>query len=211
VGDFEAAAKEYATVLKKAGWDKSFTVWRSLTGANEYLLGRYYEKWADLGTGGGMSQDPKLKEVSADLTRIGQRIAQCEDKTESVIAQVLPELSLPRTAEPPIMISVLRQQVKPDKLDDYMDVLKTTLFPAVRKGELKTFSVARARYGAPYGQFIIVEGLNGWSDLDGPSPIVKGMGGREAYREAVKKLVPLLVESRWDVYRFQADLSHLAR
>jgi len=208
LGDFQAAAKEYATIVKKAGWDKSFTVWRSQTGPSEFLLSRYFEKWADIGPESGMAQDPKLKEVSADLMRLGVRIAQCEDKTERLIAEVLPELSLPRAAEPPVMIRVLRSQVKPDRVDEYLTLIQNEVLPAAKKSGATTFSVARVRYGAPSTEFISVLGLQGWGDMDGGGPIVKAMGGENAYRAFLRKITPLLVESQYDVYRFQPDLSY---
>ena len=36
-GDLSAAIKEYNVVLKKAGWDQSMSVWRSLTGPSELV------------------------------------------------------------------------------------------------------------------------------------------------------------------------------
>src|SRR5215472_17534067 len=116
IGDFTAAAKDFTAVVKKANWDKSYTVWRSQTGPTEFLLSMYSEKWAEL----DMTQDPKLKEVSANLTGIGSHISACEERSERIIAEVLPEMSLPRAGTPPKMICVLRTRVKPEHIDDYL-------------------------------------------------------------------------------------------
>jgi hypothetical protein len=207
MGDFTAAVKEFGAVVKKANWERRYTVWRSQSGPAEFLLSMYSEKWADL----DIMQDPKLKEVSASLTGIGSRISACEEKSERIIAEVLPEVSLPRTGTPPKMIRVLRTRVKPERIDDYLATLKSDLFPAVRKGEVRVFAVARARYGAPLNEFISTIGMESWADLDTMSPISRGLGGQEAYQAFLKKLAPMQDSSQWDVYRFQPDLSYLAQ
>ena len=46
--DMAAAIKEYNAILKKAMWDKSYTIWRSVTGPAEMVRVDYHEKWAEL-------------------------------------------------------------------------------------------------------------------------------------------------------------------
>ena len=61
VGDLQAAIKEFNGVLQKGGSERRYTIWSSQSGPNEYLLVRYYTKWAEL----DVTQDPKLKEHAA--------------------------------------------------------------------------------------------------------------------------------------------------
>jgi hypothetical protein len=98
VGDFLAATKEYAAVMTKGGSERSYSVWHSLTGANEYALVRTYSKWADLDVTG---TEPKLKEQAAELQSIASRITQCAESTHRVIEEVLPDFSLPQPGQPP--------------------------------------------------------------------------------------------------------------
>lgn len=207
LGDFQAGVKEYNAALKKANWDRGSTVWQSLTGPSEFRLTAFSEKWAELDT--IMMQDPKLKEVSADLSRIGARINQCIEKRERVITEVLPELSVPRTAEPPKMIRVTRSLVRADKVNDYLALVKSDVVPAVKKGQLKVFSVARTRYGAPFNEIVTVTGLQSWADLDGTPPMVEGMGGREKYEAFLAKVTPILLRTQVDLYRYQPELSYI--
>lgn len=204
VGDFQAAAKDYVAILKKANWDKSYTVWRSLTGQNRYRLTMWAEKWAEF----DMNMDPKLKDVSADLTRILGRILACEESSERIFSEVNPELSLPRGSEPPKMIRILRSVVKPDRTNEYLALVKSDVVPAVKKAEVKVFSVARVRYGAPSNEFVSVLGFSSWADLDKLSPIVQGMGGSAKYEEFLAKVRPLLVTSQYDIFRYEPDLSY---
>jgi hypothetical protein len=69
VGDYQAAEKEIVAILKKAGGDRYFTSWVSLTGPHEYVVVENISKWGDEDRG-----DPNLKEYRADLQRISARI-----------------------------------------------------------------------------------------------------------------------------------------
>jgi len=205
IGDFTSAAREYGEVLKKAKWDKSITVWQSLSGPTEYVVVAYYDKWAELDT---RSTDPKLKEQDADLTRIGARITQCMESRERIIDVINEELSLPRTQEIPKMVRSVRTRVRPEMVSQYEALIKSEIVAAAKKAGMKTLITARARYGAPATEFRTAVGLDNWAELDEPSPIVKAMG-EEAYRQFLAKLMPMVLETEWNVYRYMPDLSYI--
>lgn len=205
VGEFQSAVKEYSGVLKKAGWDKGSTWWQSLSGPREYVLVRYFTKWAEL----DVIRDPKLKDYSGELTSLSSRINQCTDSAERIVEELQMDLSLPMNPEIPKMVRTHRSLVKPDKVNEFMSVLKGELLPAVKKAGVKSFGVARVRYGAPGSEFRSVMGFNSWADLDeSPGPIVSAMGEAK-YREFVARITPLVVESQYDMYRFMPDLSYV--
>jgi hypothetical protein len=204
VGDFQAEIKEYNAVLAKGGSTHYGSVWVSLTGPRVYVLVSYYTKWADLDAGA----DPKMKEQAADLARIGMRITNCTDSWHRIIEEVMPDLSLPASMEMPKMIRVLVTQVRPDKFNDYLELVKKEVLPAAQKGGLKSFSVAQTRYGAPSTEITSVAGLNNWADLDGGFGVEKGLG-KEGYQSLLVKVRALIIQSDADVYRFQPDLSYL--
>ena len=106
-------------------------------------------------------------------------------------------------------IRTLRTVVKPDKVMEYMALIRDEVMPAAKKSGVKWYSVARVRYGAASSEFISVMGMDSWADLDGESPVVKGMGGREAYVRFVARITPLTEHSQYDIYRFQPELSYL--
>jgi hypothetical protein len=125
-----------------------------------------------------------------------------------VIEEILPEFTLTANGAPPKMISVLQSKVRPDKVSEYMDMVRSEVFPAAKKSGLKEFSIAQERYGAPSTEFVSVAGMDSWGDFDGEFGVPKGMG-KEGYQKFLLKIRPLIVESQWDVYRFQPDLSYL--
>jgi len=203
VADFQGAVKEYNAILKSAGYTKGDSVWTAVTGPIEYLRVQYYSKYAEM----DVTRDPQLKEQAADLTRISTRIIQCTDRSERIIEQVLPDMSLPPAAEMPKMIRVIRILVKPDKISEFLALQKDEVVPAMKKSGVKAYSLARARLGAPSSEFLVVTGINNWADLDAKPALLVGMG-EEAYRRFLVKTTALQVDSEANVYRFQADLSY---
>jgi hypothetical protein len=80
-------------------------MWRSQTGTTQFRLVAYNEKWAEM----DMMQDPKLKEVAASLASIGARLNQCVERTERIIDEVLPDMTVRTSpATPSQMVSALR-------------------------------------------------------------------------------------------------------
>jgi hypothetical protein len=206
VGDFQADIKEYNAVFQKAGSDRYYTIWQSLTGSNEYARVDYHAKWVELDM--PVAQDPKLKEYAADLQRIGTRIIQCTESSQRIVEEVLPELSLPSTNEVPAMIRTLRTRVRPDKLNEYLALVKGEILPAAKKSGLKAYTVAQSRLGAPTTEFLTVAGFSKWAELDQPFGVAKGLG-EEGYQRLLAKIRPLILESEYNVYRFQRDLSYM--
>jgi hypothetical protein len=142
-----------------------------------------------------------------DRTPTMPRSQSCVESTETVIQEVIPDLSLPRSEESPAFLRVLRTRVQPSKVDEYLALLKSDVMPAVRKSGAKSYSVVRVRYGVAGPEFFSSSGLAGWGDLDGDAPMVKAMG-REAYDRYLSKRNALIVETEASVYRYLPELSY---
>lgn len=205
VGDFQAAVKEYNAVLMKANYDKPYSVWLSQSGDREYVLVTYHTNLAELDTPRG--GDPKLKEQQTDLVRIAGRINQCAQDIRRSIGEIQKALTQPPSRDIPTMVSVLRVQVHPAKVDEYLAILKADLFPAVQKAGMKTYAVARTRYGGSRGEIVSSMGIDKWADLDGPPALEKAMGS-EAYQKYLGKVRPLTQSAEYNVYRYQPELSY---
>lgn len=207
VGDFTGAVKEYNAVLKKAGWDKGYSVWVAATGPVEYRIISYSAKWAEFDL--TRNNNPKLKDVRTELAGIASRIMSCVDKYERVILAVNTELSLPRQTEPSKMITSIKVRARPEKVDEFLALMKTEMLPAVHKSKIKTFGVAQARFGAPAYELRITMGMDQWADLDEMSPIAKGFGGQEAYNTYLRKVRPLITLAEYNILRYSPELSYV--
>src|ERR1035438_6319832 len=93
--------------------------------------------------------------------------------------------------------------------DQYMAAGKADLLPAVREPGLKIFVFSRARVGATTVLFHISTDLGSCADLDSTSPVVKAMG-QENYNKFLAKIRPMTIESEWNIYRYEPDLSYIA-
>lgn len=199
--DFQTQIKEYVNVLKKANASHAIGMWSSLTGPNEFFRVDNYAKYGELDD----TQDPKLKEVRSDLTSIGIRITDCTESAERVYYRVRSDLSLPPPQETPKMLTVLRVKVQPDKMAEYISMKKEYIALAKKVGG-KYHEVMQARFGASEWEFLTVEGIDKWSDLDGPSPIAKAIGA-EASRKFTFSLFQ--TERQYDIVRFRFELSYI--
>jgi quinol monooxygenase YgiN len=205
-GDFRAAVKEYNEVLRKAGCNRSLTVWLSASGPNNYAVATFASKYADFDN--PWSNDPKLKDHASQLTSIAARINSCVESSDRIIEEVQRDLIIPGTGENPTLLRVVRYVVKPDRVDDFLALVKGELFPAAQRSGLKVYQVSRTRYGGPSTEFRTMAGWDKWADLDGLRAIQKAMG-QEKYEQYMRKVTPMVVESQSDIYRYQPDLSYI--
>jgi len=204
VSDFQAEIKQYNALLAKGGSTRYNSVWLSLTGSRTWVLARYYKTWAELDAGA----DPKMKDQAMDLAQINMRIVDCTESWHRIIEEVNPDLSLPDSGTIPTMIRVLVSQIRPDKVNDYLALVKSDILPAIKKTGQKDYSIAQGRYGEPSATITSVAGLRNWADLDGGFGVEKALG-KEGYQTFLLKLTPLVTSTQFDIYRFQPDLSYL--
>ncbi len=204
IGDFQAELKELHALMKKDNSTRYSSVWVSLTGPREYAIVTYYNQWSELDAG----PDAATKEDAADLARLQTRMIDCAAGWRRTIDEIQPDLSLPASTEMPKMVRVLTTVVRPEKYNEYLALVKSDVLPAAQKGGAKTYIFAEARYGAPSTQVSSVISMDKWADLDEPLGVEKGLG-KEGYQALVAKVRPLIVQSEYNEYRFQPELSYL--
>lgn len=206
-GNYIAAVKDLNVLYKKAGVTRYTSRWLSQSGQREYALVRNYQSFAELDQ--LPANDPKLKDHVVAYNAILTRINQTVESARRIIEVVDADLSLPMNNDlPPAIVRLLRTTVKPEHFEDYRAALKANILPAAQKAGLKTFVVSQTRYGDSRYQVTSVVGLNKFADLDGTSPIVKAMGD-SAYQSYLAKVRPMIVDSVYELYTFQKDLSYL--
>lgn len=203
VNDFNAVMRERAALLKKAGSQRYFTVWAAQSGPREVAVVRYYQTWSELTP----SRDPKMSDNAAAMANLTARMMACVEYTERVIDEVVPDSSMPRVGSLPPFVRASKMMVQPGKLNDVLAVLKQETLPAMKKGGVTTWGVARTRYGAPTNELHTYLGLSGWGDLDQPSPIRKALG-EEAYQKYLAKMGGMLTSVEYTIYSLSADMSH---
>ena len=204
MADFRAAFKEFAELKKSNGSERYYTVWQSLTGLRQFVVVANRANWAELDEG----PDPKLNDKAGAATAITDRIMQTVDSMERSLEDLQPDHSLALPSEIPAMASVVEIEVRPEHVDDFLALLKSTFLGAAKKAGLKTYLVHRTQFGGPRSKLTTVTGIDKWSDLDGTPPIVRAMGN-DGYQAFLKKALPMLERSvQFDVYRHEKELSY---
>jgi hypothetical protein len=208
IADGVSARRELAEAMKKAGSERSYSTWTSLTGPREYVVVRYHAKWSDLDTAPGA--EPALKGIAGQLSVLNARIADTIESSRRVFYVLDHDLSLPLADTPPAMAQVLRTWVRPDQLEAYRSLVKSDLLPAAKKSGMKSYSVSRVRAGGANQEFSTVTGLDNYAALDGVSPIVTGLGGQAVYEKFLAKMRPMVTRTEYQIYRYLPNQSYTA-
>jgi quinol monooxygenase YgiN len=106
------------------------------------------------------------------------------------------------------MIRVLTTDVRPDKYNDYLALVKSDILPAAQKGGLKWYEFSEMRYGAPNTEVTSIVAMDTWGDLDTGVGIQKALG-KDGYQALTEKVRPLIVQAVVNEYRFLPDISYL--
>ena len=202
VGDWKAALKDYAALMKKAGVEQGFTVWSAQSGPDEYGVVWYSAKWKELD-----QEDPKLKPVEADLARVLARLESATASLETWVDEMQPDLVM-RSKELPKMVRTGRIRVAFGKTDDLLAIFKSDTLPALQKAGVGAFGVAVARFGTPNNEIHTYSSFDGWADLDAPYGVQKAMSAEE-YKAYQAKLRPIVESIEWTMWRFEPDLSYV--
>jgi len=196
VGDLEAAIKDTNSAAGRAGYDHAFTLWVSRSA--EYMRIIELPNWASV-PAATVYAAPNYKDHASELMRADFRIREANESGRSVLLQVIPALSLRMPAEVPGLLKMLWIKVRPDKSADYEAAL-LDLMPAVRKSR-RLYTFGRVVFGDAQ-QYLLLEGLNDWSDLDKADPM------QDELRAVRLKTDPMIIERRSDIYRYAPELSY---
>ena len=74
----------------------------------------------------------------------------------------------------PTTYRVQVNHVKLDMLNEWLDLQKNEVVPALKKGGVSTQTVFATTFGNT-GEYVIIRPLDRYADLDGPSPLVKAL------------------------------------
>jgi hypothetical protein len=204
IGDFQAEIKELNALYAKGGSTNYASMWVSLTGTREYVRASYYHTWAEL----DVMSDPKLKDQAADVARITTRIVDCTEGWRRIITEIQPDLSVNTATDMPKMIRVLTTDVRPEKYNDYLALVKSDILPAAKKGALKLYEFSETRYGGPNTQVTSIVAMDNWGELDEGVAIQKVLG-KDGYQALLEKVRPLVLQSVVNQYRFLPEISYL--
>ena len=107
----------------------------------------------------------------------------------------------------PELLSLNVVTVKPEMLRAYVELQKSEIIPALKKGgQLWRETWRSATFGDPF-MFAHLSPIRGFDQYDGPSPMVKALG-QDGYQALLAKLRPMLTSQRVSALRTRPDLSY---
>jgi hypothetical protein len=115
-------------------------------------------------------------------------------------------------APPPIQqwMSVSIVQVKPEMINEWLELNKTVVIPALKKAGVKQRDVWQtAQFGQQF-EYIVITPIDDFAQYDGEPPLRKGLG-EEGYRAYLEKSRKMVAAVRTYAYLPRADLSHMGK
>jgi hypothetical protein len=197
VADFMSALKDYNAAYGKIPGVGPRLQYQSLTGPNRYRLVLTYPDWAAMDA-------PAASANNADIARNLVRINSCIESTTVLITELLPELSTGTNSEPPTLVRISRVRIRPDRVQEWMGIVKNELLPAYKKAG-RTLTVRQVRMGAPTNEFHMSTRVANWAEA-GKNQILDSMG-KEAYDRMVAKITAVTLTREIDMFRYRPDLS----
>ena len=96
----------------------------------------------------------------------------------------------------------------PGRGGEYIAAVKSDLLPAIKKAELRSFSIWQVYFGEVRSQYLELVPLENWELFDKPDRIVAAMG-QAAYDQFQHKTSATINELLLNTYRFRPELSYL--
>ena len=206
MANLQTLQKEYASVLKNAGWDKPRMVFRSMAGPQRLAVLRGYNSHTEMPNSSNFPA--KLKDVQSQVATMTLRMGEAAEKVERYIDNVLPDMSTGTPAEPPRYYRTTTVQVRPEKADEYIALLKNELIPALKRAGVKVYSVTRREFGGSRYQFRTSMSLNSLADLDAEGAAARAMGA-EGYQRYVAKIRTMITDLEYGLVEYLPELSYV--
>ncbi|HEV3196845.1 MAG TPA: hypothetical protein VGZ73_03035 [Bryobacteraceae bacterium] len=113
------------------------------------------------------------------------QLRKCISRASSFLATALPELSNPSDNKAPAIVQCLRLHVAPGKMEEYQDLYKSEVVPALKKARAYV-SVASRRLGTDGLDLTFETPLNKFAELDAPPALLRSLGPEGAARLTAK-------------------------
>ncbi|MCC6537035.1 MAG: hypothetical protein IT162_05765 [Bryobacterales bacterium] len=205
VANLQTLQKEYAGILKKAGWDKPRMVYRAMSGPRALVVLRGYTSHADIPNGGNFPA--KLKDVQTEVTTMTLRMSEASERVERYIDNVLPGLATGAPADPPRYYRTSTVQVKPEKIDEFLALVRNEILPAWKKAGVKAYAVTQRGFGGSRHEVRLAISLKSLTDLDEPIPMAKHLGAEE-YKRFLVRYRALINDLEYNIFEFMPELSY---
>ena len=203
LGEFMDVEKQYTAAYKKGGGTLRAFYRNSAGNPYEFLVISAMPNYASLD-----GQSPYAKGVTeAELARMGARRSQCFESVRTTYERPLADLGFNPPGTPqPSKVTVARVTVRADMVEQFMATVKNELVPGLKKGGQSSFLARRVEWGGSRNVFTFRSPMDKFSELDGDSTLIKGLG-RDGAAKLGAKLTSMTTGVEWIIYTYMPDLS----
>ena len=205
ITDYQEFAKnETIPALQKGG----VTVREAWTTA---VFGESYEytyvtpiaNWADFD-----GPTPIVKALGQDGARAyGMKARKFITSSRTYAVQMRPDLSfMGKMTWPPKMAVVNSIHVMPGRNQDFENLLKSDVLPAMKKADVLAYLVSQTVHGGDVTEYITLTIVDSFAEMGKGSPLIRGMG-QEAFNKFLAKGAGLIAHQERSVIRYVPELS----
>jgi len=193
---------EVVPALKKGG-TRTRTVYQTNIGPGfEFLIVTPFEKYAEFDGDG--AQVKALGEAAA--ARLAEKLRKCTESNANWIITELTNISnIIPNAPPPAKIVSTRYRIAPGKMQDFQNLVKTDVLPALQKAKSPVTINSRGM-GANPNDVVATSPISKYAEFDEPSPLERALGS-DGMAKLLAKAVGILTPIETIVRTRVADLS----
>ena len=202
LGEFMDVERQFTAAYKKGG-GRLRAIYRNSAGNPfEFLVISDMPNYAALD-----GQSPYTKGAGEpELARMTARRNQCVDAVRTTYERPIDDMGFnPPGAPQPSRVVVTRVTVRSEMVPQFVSTVKEELVPAMKKAGQSSFLARRVQWGGSQNVFTFRSPLGKFSDLDGPSPLVKGLGAEAASKLGAK--LASMGNAEWFIYTYMPDMS----
>jgi quinol monooxygenase YgiN len=202
VGEWRDMERQYTAAYKKGGGTLRAVYANAAGNPYEYLVITAVPNYAALD-----GQSPYGKGVSeTELARMAARRAACVDAVRTTFERPMNDLGFnPPGAPQPSRVAVVRVTVRPEMMDQFIATVKNELVPAMKKAGQSSFLARRVEWGGSQNVFTFRCPVGKFAELDGPNPLVKGLGQEAAAKLGAK--LSSMGNAEFMLYNYVPELS----
>jgi hypothetical protein len=170
----------------------------------EYTFVSPIENWASYDSPG-----PIVKALGQDGARAyGMKARKFIASTHTSAVLTRTDLSyIGKLTWPPKMAVVNSIHVAPGRGQDFENILKNDILPALKKADVIAYLVNQTVHGGNSNEYITLTIVDSFAEIGKGSPVVRGMGGQEAYNKFASRTAGIVVHQERSIMRYVPDLS----
>lgn len=201
IGEYIDLEKQYAAAFKKGGGTLRVVYRGTVGNPFEFLTISAVPNYAAFD-----GKSPYAKGTTeTELARMADRRNQCVDAVRTTYERPLNDLGFnPPGAPQPSRVIVIRVTARPETVDQFMATVKNELVPALKKAGQSSFLARRVEWGGSQNIFSFRSPLGKFAELDGPNPLVRGLGPEAGAKLGAK--LSSLGNAEFFIYNYEPEL-----